>query len=213
MQGAFFYVVLDREWQGYPAISVGTSWDFRRFRKGVGGRGLATNKTPKRASKVFQKCVPILLRGHRKKGTEKRPESLAFQGFFAPTPSVRQPLFETSEIWACAEKLYARKLWAVPFFLMFVLFCRCFCPSKGLSQFFPSQDLGGHLGLLEKLWSKKLQACCPLLKKAAHYKILYEKIGTNSTTTRGRNLQFRGAVSTGGSPLDFLLFLQVLFAI
>ena len=26
--------------------------------------------------------------------------------------------------------------------------------------------------------------------------------------TRDRNLQFRGAVSTGGSPLDFLLFLQ-----
>ena len=36
---------------------------------------------------------------------------------------------------------------------------------------------------------------------------------TRSTTTRDRNLQFRGAVSTGGSPLDFLLFLQVLCAI
>ena len=34
-----------------------------------------------------------------------------------------------------------------------------------------------------------------------------------STTTRDRNLQFRGAVSTGGSPLDFLLFLQYLCAI
>ena len=31
---------------------------------------------------------------------------------------------------------------------------------------------------------------------------------TRSTTTRDRNLQFRGAVSTGGSPLDFVLFLQ-----
>ena len=69
----------------------------RRYRKGVGGRGLATNKPPKRAQKVLQKYVPILLRGHRKKGTEKRPKSLAFEGFFAPTPSVRQPLFETSE--------------------------------------------------------------------------------------------------------------------
>ena len=36
---------------------------------------------------------------------------------------------------------------------------------------------------------------------------------TSSTTTRDRNLQFRGAVSTGGSPLDFLLFLQYLCAI
>ena len=31
-------------------------------------------------------------------------------------------------------------------------------------------------------------------------------IRTNSTTTRDRNLQFRGAVSTGGSPLDFFAF-------
>ena len=38
-------------------------------------------------------------------------------------------------------------------------------------------------------------------------------IRTRSTTTRDRNLQFRGAVSTGGSPLDFLLFLQVLCVI
>ena len=29
------------------------------------------------------------------------------------------------------------------------------------------------------------------------------------TTTRDRNLQFRGAVSTGGSPLDFLLFSSI----
>ena len=36
-------------------------------------------------------------------------------------------------------------------------------------------------------------------------------IRTRSTTTRDRNLQ--GAVSTGGSPLDFLLLLQVLCVI
>ena len=36
---------------------------------------------------------------------------------------------------------------------------------------------------------------------------------TRSTTTRDRNLQFRGAVSTGGSPLDFLLFLQFFCAV
>ena len=41
----------------------------------------------------------------------------------------------------------------------------------------------------------------------------YTKIRARSTTTRHRNLQFRGAVSTGGSPLDFLLFLQFLCAI
>ena len=38
-------------------------------------------------------------------------------------------------------------------------------------------------------------------------------IRTTSTTTRDRNLQFRGAVSIGGSPLDVLLFLQYLCAI
>ena len=35
------------------------------------------DKPPKRAKPVLQKCVPLLLRGHRKKGTDKRPESLA----------------------------------------------------------------------------------------------------------------------------------------
>ena len=34
----------------------------------------------------------------RKRGTEKGPESLALKGFFAPTRSIRQPLFEPSEI-------------------------------------------------------------------------------------------------------------------
>ena len=32
---------------------------------------------------------------------------------------------------------------------------------------------------------------------------------TSSTTTRERNLQFRGAVSTGGSPLDFCFFSNI----
>ena len=57
-----------------------------RFRKRVGGRGLATKRPPKRAPKVLQKSVPILLRGHRKKGTEKGPESLAFEGFLRANP-------------------------------------------------------------------------------------------------------------------------------
>ena len=36
-------------------------------------------------------------------------------------------------------------------------------------------------------------------------------VRTRSTTTRDRNLQFRGAGSTGGSPLDFLLFLPSMY--
>ena len=42
---------------------------------------------------------------------------------------------------------------------------------------------------------------------------LNSQVRTSSTTTRDRSLQFRGAVSTGGSPLDFLFFLQYLCAI
>ena len=37
------------------------------------------------------------------------------------------------------------------------------------------------------------------------------KIRTRSTTTRDRNLQFRGAVSTGGSPLVFFSFLSSIY--
>ena len=50
---------------------------------------MATNKPPKRAQKVLQKWVRLLLRGHIGKGVVKE--------FLAPTPSIRQPLFETSE--------------------------------------------------------------------------------------------------------------------
>ena len=87
-----------------PAIFPGLSRSFpreppnsQRFRRGVGGRGLATNKPPKRAQKVLQQCVPLLLRGHRKKGTEKRPESLAYEGFFRANPLCPPTPFRTSE--------------------------------------------------------------------------------------------------------------------
>ena len=55
--------------------------DSEVFEKGLAGGGW--RQTPKRAQKVLQKCAPILLRGHRKKGTEKRPKSLGFEGFLA----------------------------------------------------------------------------------------------------------------------------------
>ena len=38
---------------------------------------------------------------------------------------------------------------------------------------------------------------------------LYKLFRTSSTTTRDRNLQFRGAVSAGGSPLDLFAFSPV----
>ena len=54
----------------------------QRFRKGVGGRGLATDSARNTAKNVPQNCVLLLIRGHRKKGAEKRPESL-FSGWIA----------------------------------------------------------------------------------------------------------------------------------
>ena len=51
------------------------------------------------------------------------------------------------------------------------------------------------------------------MKKMRHAQENSFLVRTSSTMTRDRNLQFRGAVSTGGSPLDCLLFLQYLCAI
>ena len=50
--------------------------------------GRQTHKTSpqKRAPRVLQKMCPLLLRGHRKKGTEKRPASLAHEGFPRASP-------------------------------------------------------------------------------------------------------------------------------
>ena len=70
---------------------------FFKFRKGVGGRGLATNKPKKGAPKVLQKYVSLLVRGHRKRVQKRGLNLLHMKDFLAPTPSVRQPLFETSE--------------------------------------------------------------------------------------------------------------------
>ena len=82
-----------REWN-----FVFREWNFQRFRKGVGGRGLATSKPPERAPKNLQKCVPLLPRGDREKVQKRGLNLWPFKAFLAPTPSVRQPLFETSEI-------------------------------------------------------------------------------------------------------------------
>ena len=96
---------------------------FQRFRKGVGGRGLATNKPRKRAQKVLQKCVPILLRGHRKKGTEKRPKSLAFEGFLRANPLCPPTPFRNfSELllWRCRVREWS-------FFFVWQVLCQTHC--------------------------------------------------------------------------------------
>ena len=50
----------------------------QRFRKGAGGRGLATDGAPNAAKVAPQNCDhPLLMEGNRKKDAEKMPESLA----------------------------------------------------------------------------------------------------------------------------------------
>ena len=56
--------------------------------------------------------------------------------------------------------------------------------------------------------------CLPFVSQHASH--LYHSMppifGTKFDHDKDRNLQFRGAVSTGGSPLDFLLFLSSIHA-
>ena len=60
--------------------------NIQRFRKGVGGRGLATNSAQNTAKHVSQNSVPLLIRGHRKKKTEKRLEFMVWEGFPCANP-------------------------------------------------------------------------------------------------------------------------------
>ena len=54
----------------------------RGFEKGLADRwGLATNSAQNAAKNVPQNCVLLIRRGHRKKGSEKRPESMVWDGF------------------------------------------------------------------------------------------------------------------------------------
>ena len=68
------------------------------FLKGVGGRGLATNGRQNTTAIYSQNYVPLLQRGWHRKRAQKRGLNLWHRrDLLAPTPSVRQPLFETSD--------------------------------------------------------------------------------------------------------------------
>ena len=70
---------------------------FRGFEKGLAGGGWRQTNL-KTVQKVLQKCVPLLLRGHRKRVQKKGLNLwLHRKDFFATTPSDCQPLFETSD--------------------------------------------------------------------------------------------------------------------
>ena len=70
----------------------------QRFRKGVGGRGWRPT-----APKIQQKFSPRIVFSYTKGGmgerVQKKGQNLGYgRDFLAPTPSVRQPLFETSAL-------------------------------------------------------------------------------------------------------------------
>ena len=58
---------------------------------------MATNSAQNTAKNVPQNCALLLIRGHRRKRAEKGPNLWYGRDFLVPTPSVRQPLFETSD--------------------------------------------------------------------------------------------------------------------
>ena len=72
--------------------------------------GFGDQQPPKSCQKVLQNCVPLLLRGHRKKGAGKGLNLWHRKEFFEPTFSVRQPLFETSEIFPEFLAIFLRNL-------------------------------------------------------------------------------------------------------
>ena len=66
---------------------------FRGFKKGVGGRRLATNSAQNTAKVLPKNCVLLLIGGHRKRVQKKGRNLWYGRDFLASTPSVRQPLF------------------------------------------------------------------------------------------------------------------------
>ena len=72
-----------RERLGWHARAINLKRpEIRGFEEGLAGRGWRQTNAQKEPKKIFRNVSPsLLLRGHRKKGTEKRLESLAYEGF------------------------------------------------------------------------------------------------------------------------------------
>ena len=71
-------------------------------------RGFEKNGAQKTAKDVPQNYVLLLTRRHRKRGQKRGLNLWCERAFLAPTPSVRQPLFQTSEIFGRDWKFQAR---------------------------------------------------------------------------------------------------------
>ena len=70
----------------------------QKFRKGVGGRGLASNSAQNTAKMGPQDCALLLIRGHRKKGQKKRPELMVWGRFPRADPLCPPAPFRNSSL-------------------------------------------------------------------------------------------------------------------
>ena len=86
-----------------PRFRACFPWNFQRFRKGVGGRGLATNRAPNTAKIDPQNCVPPFPKSGIGKMAQKRGLKLWHRkDLLVPTSSARQPLSKPLKFW-CSE--------------------------------------------------------------------------------------------------------------
>ena len=85
----------------------------RGWREGVGDK-----QTPKKSPKSSSEMCPLLLRGIGKRVQKRGLNLWHMKDFLVPTPSVRQPLFETSDESGCSMKRWSDKsdefLWKRP---------------------------------------------------------------------------------------------------
>ena len=74
-------------WDDCPARTVRKMFMSEVSKRGWrGGGGVGDQQRPKYSKKCPQNCVLLLIRGHRKKGAEKGPESVVWEGFPCANP-------------------------------------------------------------------------------------------------------------------------------
>ena len=97
-----------------PELRAGILWTPRFFRymsevfkKGLAGGGWRPTAPKKTAKIVPQNCVLLLIRGHRKKGTGKRPQSMVWEGFPCANPFCPPSPFSTplKHVYLCSATL------------------------------------------------------------------------------------------------------------
>ena len=71
-------------WRVFPLIALIALGAF--FHSTPGSAQVGDQQHPKHSKNCPQNCVLLLIKGHRKKGAEKRPESMLWAGFPCANP-------------------------------------------------------------------------------------------------------------------------------